>query len=84
MTSLLRTQAPPEAMAPIASSSWPGHSQLADDEDIERRLECPGHFKGHRHAATRQGQHQHVRAAGVLDQPRGESSAGLGTISESF
>ncbi len=58
------------------------HSQLADDEDIERGLQRLGDFEGHRHAATRQRQHQHVRAAGVLDQLLGELSAGLGTISK--
>ena len=58
------------------------HSQLADDEDIEWGLERLGHFEGHRHAAARQGQYEHVRAAGVRDQLVGEPSAGLGTISE--
>ena len=48
------------------------HAQLADDEDIERRLQRLGNFEGHRHAAARQGQHQHVRAAGVRDQLLGE------------
>ena len=57
-----------------------GHPQLADDEDIERRLRAPGDFEGHRHAAARQAQHQHVRPTGVLRQLPGQFSACLGSI----
>ena len=44
----------------MASSSWLGDAQLADNEHVERGVEGPRHPGRHRHPAPRQGEHEHV------------------------
>ena len=58
------------------------HAQLAHEEDVERGAQRPGHLVGDRHAAARQRQHEHVRAAGVGGELLGQQPAGLGAVSE--
>ena len=56
MRSRSRTSTPPSATAPIASSGWPGHAKLPDEEDVERRVERRGDLgapPARRHAAGR-------------------------------
>jgi hypothetical protein len=45
-----------------------GDAELADDKDIERRIERAGDFIGDGHAAARQRQHHHIGAVGVSGQ----------------
>jgi hypothetical protein len=60
------------------------NSQLAGDDDIQRRVQNPGNLNGHRHTASWQGEHKQVRTAGVFAQPLGKLSAALGTILKWF
>ena len=69
-------------MAPNASSSWPGHPELADDEDVERRLERARHLEGHRDPTARQGEHERVGSPRVRAEPGGEEPPGMTTIAE--
>jgi hypothetical protein len=60
----------------------PGHAQLANEEHVERGVERTGDLERDRHAATRQAEHDHVVAAGVLAEPLGELAAGVPPVPE--
>jgi hypothetical protein len=57
-------------------------AELADEEDVERRAQFPGHLVGDRHAAARQGQHDDVVEAGVVGELPGQEPPGLRPIPE--
>lgn len=55
-------------MSPDASHGKflvPGHSELADDEDIQLRVERLGHLERHRYAASRKRQDDYVATATI-------------------
>ena len=58
----------------------PGKSQLAHDEDIERRVELSSYLESHRHTAARQGQHHPARAVRMPPQLARECSSRLAPI----
>jgi hypothetical protein len=55
-------------------------SELADDEDVERRAETASDLVRDGHAAARQGQHHHVGASRVMRDALGEGATGLVAI----
>ena len=73
---------PPVAIAPSASSSWPGTPELADEEDVQRGAQGTGDLERDRHAAARQAKHDHVLTSRVLAQPLRQEPAGLGPVAE--
>jgi hypothetical protein len=60
----------------------PGDTELSDNENVERHVEHARDFECHGNAAARQGEYDHVRAAGVRRQRGGKSAAGVGAIGE--
>ena len=62
----------------------PGDAQLAYDEDVQRRPQRARHFRGDGHAATRQREHQHVRALGVRAELSGEETTGFTAIAKAL
>ena len=62
-------------------AAW--HAQLANDKDIQRRIERPRHLEGHRHAAPGQSEHRDIWAAGVSHQPPRQPSTRISAVSES-
>jgi hypothetical protein len=59
-----------------------GDAELADEDDVERGPERLSDLLGDRDAAPRQGEHDHVGAAGVGSEPVRELPAGVMSISE--
>ena len=53
-----------------------------EERELERRAERAGHLVGHRHAAARQREHDHVGAVGVLHQLAGELPPGVVAVAE--
>ena len=45
-----------------------GNTKLANDEDVQGRIERLRHLEGHRHAATRQREHKNIGPIGVVLQ----------------
>ena len=62
----------------------PGDAKLADDKDVQRRVEGLGHFKRDRHAPARQRQYDHIRAIGVSGELCGQQPPRLPAITERF
>jgi hypothetical protein len=61
----------------------PGDADLPDDEHVERRAELSRELVGHRDAAARKAEHDHVVAARVVGEVPGEDAPRLGAIAES-
>ena len=59
-----------------------GHADLADQHDIERRVEGTCHLIPHRHSAAGQGEHQHRRQQWPLLHLAGECRSRCGTVGE--
>jgi hypothetical protein len=59
-----------------------GHSELADEKDVERRAERTRHLGRDGHAAARKRQDDCVRAACVLAETPGKLTAGVDPIAE--
>ena len=53
-------------------------------EDIEWRVQTPGDFVSHRHAAARQRKHANVRSVGVIVQCDSKFAPGVNPIAEPF
>jgi len=58
------------------------NTELAHDDDIERRLERSGNLVCYRHAATRQADHDDVRVRPIVRQAHSELSTGISTVRE--
>jgi len=61
-----------------------GQSQLANDEDVERRVESHGNLERDRNASSRQTENQHVVPARIGLQPGRQLAAGFGAVLKSF
>src|SRR5919106_2477740 len=59
-----------------------GHAQLAHDEHVQGRIERAGHFVSHGHAATGQGQDEHVGPIGVMRELLSEQPTGFAAIAK--
>ncbi len=59
-----------------------GHTKLADDDDIKRRLERLGHLVCDGNAAPRQAQHDDIGAAKMFDRA-GQCPPRVGPVHES-
>lgn len=59
----------------------PGHSDLADQDDVERGVELLGDLETNRHTAARQGEHDRLFVAQML-QPPGKLAARRSPIGE--
>ena len=81
-TSSFITTTPPEAIAPMASSSCPGAPSLRTRKTSSGVRQRPGDLVGDRHAAPRQGQHDHVVPAGIVGELLGQHPPGLRPIPE--
>jgi hypothetical protein len=61
-----------------------GNSQLADDEDVQRRVECLRDLKSHRHAAPRQSENDDVIAfAEATRNFAAQKMSGLDSVTKS-
>jgi hypothetical protein len=60
----------------------PRYAELANDKDIQRRVERPGDFERHRNPASREGEHEHIGSAGIARQRRHEALARIESIRE--
>jgi hypothetical protein len=58
------------------------YSQLAHKKDVQRCVECAGHFICDWHAAARKAEYDHVSAIGVSRQLSGEQPARFGSIAK--
>jgi hypothetical protein len=58
-----------------------GQAELADDDDVERRIERPGDLEGDRHATTWQPQNDYILATEAL-QPLCQPTARIGPVHE--
>jgi hypothetical protein len=59
-----------------------GNAELADHKDVQRCTERAGYLIGDRYAATRQRQHEHVRAIGIGCELLSELPARFPTIAK--
>jgi hypothetical protein len=61
----------------------PGHSQFADDKNIEWNFKPMRHFKSDRHSATRERQHNDVVPPAMFQQLFCELPTSVGTVLKS-
>lgn len=59
-----------------------GYAEFAHDQDIERSLQSLGDLETDRHAASGQGEHQHVIAPGVGAELRRQEPAGFNAMTK--
>ena len=59
-----------------------GNAELANDEDVEGRIERSRHLERHRHATTGQREHKDIGSIGVMLQPAGQCCTRLASIHE--
>jgi hypothetical protein len=59
-----------------------GHTELADEEDIQRGVQGMGELERDRHTAAGKPQHDHVLTSRVLAQTLCQEPAGLGPVAE--
>ena len=72
----------PTGQGPDGELFVPGRAELAHHERVERRTDRGGDLPGHRDAAARQTEHQHVRVPAVGVEQPGQDTAGLSTVPE--
>jgi hypothetical protein len=60
----------------------PRHAELADQEDVERRLERAGDLVADRDASARERQDDDARPVGVGAEHAGQRAAGVGSVAE--
>ena len=58
----------------------PGHTELANDKDVERSVQRAGDFQRYRDSATRQSEHLDVGAVGIPKELARKQPAGLRSI----
>ena len=72
----------PTGQGPDGELFVPGRAELAHHERVERRTDRGGDLPGHRDAAARQTEDQHVRVPAVGVEQPGQDTAGLSTVPE--